>query len=439
MEKMEALKQLLDENKIYNQFEEAQFEDDTLAYLYFRFPVAREYEEIRIRENDPNIDSLLNSRLFKYRGIINYESIWSTESNCIECGIISPGNMMPSRFLFSRLSRVLSNDHLKNTEGEFDDAEPQSLILYSDGKRKVSMGYASKEFALLSACKEGRRIDFNAANRTRFDITLLIENINTPIKTQEEAKTLLEKVSYTLFFQLSLLYNIDIVLSPRKKTRRERNRIVRERTGIATDYKDLKLEYEYDEIPMSLYWFAQINKSSPFFMYFALYQVLEFYFPIYSTLLEKTRIQNLIKDPSFNINKDCDVVKLLNIIKKHSAGNLGDEREQLSTTLRSILSAEDVINYIKDNSHLKKYYSSKDTGKISEKKIRLTDNVGILDDIATRIYDIRCSIVHNKASESSRKILPLTKDNEYLANDVQLLEFISRKAIIANSRPFSDT
>lgn len=437
MEKMEALKKLLDENKFYNQFEEVPLEDDTVTYLCFRFPVAREYEEIRIRKNDPNIDSLLNGRLFKYRGIINYESIWSTESNCIECGIISPGNMMPSRFLFSRLSKVLSNDHIQNTEGDCDDPEPQSLILYSDRKRKVSLGYASKEFALLSAYKEGRRTDLGS-NKTRFDITLLIENINTPIKTQDEARTLLEKVSNTLFFQLSLLYNIDIVLSPRKKTRRERNRIARARTGIAVDYKDLKLEYEYDEIPMSLYWFAQSNKSSPFFMYFALYQVLEFYFPIYSTLLEKTRIQNLIKDPSFSINKDSDVVKLLNIIKKHSAGNLGDEREQLSTTLRGILSAEDVINYIKDNSYLEDYYSAKESGKISEKKIRLTDNVVILDDIATRIYDIRCSIVHNKASESSRKILPLTKDTEYLANDVQLLEFISRKAIIANSRPFGE-
>ncbi|RKD35306.1 hypothetical protein [Lacrimispora algidixylanolytica] len=437
MEKMKALKQLLDENNINNQFEEVSFEDETLTYLYFQFPVAREYEEIRIRENDPNIDSLLNSSLFNYRGIINYESIWSAESNCIECGIISPGIILPSRYLFSRLYKAFSIDQPQNSDGDFDDPEPQSVMLYSDEKRKVSLGYSSKEFALLSAYKEGRRIDINE-NKTRFEITLLIENINTPIKTQDEAKSLLEKVSYTLFFQLSLLYNIDIVLRPRKKPRRERNRIVRERTGIPAERKDLKLEYEYDEIPMSLYWFAQSNKNSPFFMYFALYQVLEFYFPIYSTLLEKTIIQNLIKDPCFNINKDSDVVKLLNIIKKYSTGSLGDEREQLNTTLRSILRAEDVINYIKENSHLETYYSAKESDKISEKKIRLTDNAGILNDIAMRIYDIRCSIVHNKASESSRKILPLTKDNEYLANDVQLLEFITRKAIIANSRPFSN-
>ena len=73
----------------------------------------------------------------------------------------------------------------------------------------------------------------------------------------------------------------------------------------------------------------------------------------------------------------------------------------------------------------------------TEKKPRLNDSNGILDDLVERIYDIRCRIVHNKASETDKKILPMTKNVNYLKHEVELLKFIVRKVLIANSSPFS--
>lgn len=78
-----------------------------------------------------------------------------------------------------------------------------------------------------------------------------------------------------------------------------------------------------------------------------------------------------------------------------------------------------------------------DWKRLCEQKLRLTDSLGIIDDVAVRIYEIRCQIVHNKASEINNKILPMTKEVDYLVNELELLKFIARKAIIANSRPFN--
>jgi len=133
------------------------------------------------------------------------------------------------------------------------------------------------------------------------------------------------------------------------------------------------------------------------------------------------------------------VVKLLSIIKENSMDNMGSEREQLSITLRSIITGDDIIEFIQSNEDLNEYYKNKSAKNLSDKKLRLADNVGIVNDVAERIYEIRCRIVHNKASEIDNKILPMTKDVDYLVNDVALLEFIARKVIIANSRQFSLT
>ena len=133
------------------------------------------------------------------------------------------------------------------------------------------------------------------------------------------------------------------------------------------------------------------------------------------------------------------MVKLLSIIKENSMDNMGSEREQLSITLRSIITGDDIIEFIQSNEDLNEYYKNKSAKNLSDKKLRLADNVGIVNDVAERIYEIRCRIVHNKASEIDNKILPMTKDVDYLVNDVALLEFIARKVIIANSRQFSLT
>lgn len=434
MDNLFELKKIFDKNAIENRIEEVSTIDEgTTSSIVFQFPIARESEEIRIFEDDHNIQSIINCNFLKYRGLSNYEAIWSSELNIIECEVNFPRyGMAPNRFLLRKLFSLL-DPKVCTQIGNEHDAEYPALTLFSDEQIKVSIGYSSIEFAFLSTYKERHYFYDLQKDRCRFKLTLKIENINP--KTEEEAQKILEKVSNSLFYQIDILFETTISLSPRRVNNVQQLRR-REKTDLINlGQKELILDYEYDDIPMSLYWFAKSSISSSIFQYFALYQVLEYYYPIYTTNDLKEKIQNIVKDPRFNINNNSDVLRLLNIIKSNSRNDIGDEREQLNITLQKITSGDEIINFINDNEYLLEYFSSKNAKNLSDNKLRLSDKIGIVSDVAKRIYDIRCRIVHNKASETDKKILPMTKDVNYLDNEVALLEFLARKAIISNSHP----
>lgn len=433
MNKLMELKNFLDEHKVVNRIEEYSVEEEQRNLLIFELAIARESDEIRIYDDDDYIDGILGSNICKYRGISKYEAIWSNELHIIECEVVASTNI-PPHFIFRRLSRLLVPEENMVLENENENEENINIALFINDNIKVSLGYSSKEFTILCSNKDRRRY-YDLEDIKRFRLTLKIDNIN--VSTHEEAIKLLEKISNSLFYQMDLLYETTITLSPRRENIKNRLTKNRKLHNSDIDCKKLNLDYEYDDIPMSLYWFAKNSIYSPIFQFFAFYQAIEYYYPIYAISEAKEKIKNTIKDPKFNINRDADILKLLNLINTNKRNDYGDEREQLYTTLLKITSGEEIINFITENEYLNDYYSGKNAKNLSSEKLRLTDNVGIISDVTKRIYDVRCKIVHNKASESDSKILPLTREVEYLKYEIDLLEFIVRKAIIANSRPFN--
>ncbi len=426
----DELIKVLDANKSQYEIRTTNNESASCQYRYilYRFPIAREHDEIRIYEDEPNIDTIVKCAFQKYRGIMNYEAIYSEELKCIECEV-QAGYSYTGASVIEKLSRCLKKD-----DEEKERRSPFRLILFEDENIKVSLGPMSTELAFLSLFKRGRRHMYDLSRYTNRP-SVRIENIEC--KKEVEARKILEKVTNSIFYQIDFLYSSTITLVSRRESGDERLRKEKGRLERNITVTELKLDYEYDEIPMSLYWFAQNNNSSPYFRYLALYQVLEYYLPIYARENMKDRIRRLVKDPSFNINLDTDVLRLAEIVRIHNADSLGDERAQLALTIRKIVESEEVIAFIRAREYLSEYYSGKQWEDVSDKKLRISDKDGIISDLSARIYDIRCRIVHNKASEIDKKILPLTKAEGYLINDVELLLFIARKAIIANSKPIN--
>lgn len=425
---IEQFKTFLEENALETKlFSDTDYEGKEYKYVTFQFPVARSFEEILVFDDD--LTAIMNTKFTKYRGICDYEAFWSKELRCIECEIqdgkmSSPGRIMLRRFppVFEVCKEIV-NEHGKN--------EPSEIKLFSNDEFKITVGYCTKEFAFLSSYKEGRHVDIAQYNG-RYRMTLKIENIS--IDTEEQARLFLEKVSNSIFFQLDILHEFTVTLAPRRMSRFERNMRKRLLRRPSEETRVIGLNYQYDKIPLSLYWFAQNNIDSPIFAFFAFYQVLEYYYPIYSTLEAKNRIRNLIKDPQFSVDSEIHMVKLLNAITTKNAESIGDEREQLYNVLKSIVVGDDIVEYINSNEHLKEYYSNKESNKLSNEKLPINDSLNIIAKVAARVYDIRCRIVHNKASEIHKKILPVTKEEDYLRNEVYLLKFLARKSIVANSK-----
>lgn len=407
---------------------ETDYNGSEFKCISFDFPIARNCETIKVYEYD-NLDAIMSIDFMKYKGVSDYEAVWSKELKRIKCEFLDPRIDVPNRWLLGRFSSDFQV--IEEITNEFGKTEPAEILLFANEEIKITIGYASKEFAFISAYKEGRHLDISERT-SRFRNTLKIENIS--VETEQKAKNYLEKLSNALFFQLDVIYGFTITLAPSRISRTERSLIRKRVLQPKAEKREIKLNYEYDKIPLSLYWFAQKNIESPIFAFFAFYQVLEYYFPIYSTIEAKNRIKNLFRDPNFSIDSETDMIKLLNVITAKNADSIGDEREQLSNVLRNITTGEEIIEYINSMDFLKEYYNDKKSNKLSDEKLSLSDFNGIITKTASRIYDIRCRIVHNKASETHKKILPVTQEEKYLRNEIYLLKFLARKSIFVNSK-----
>jgi hypothetical protein len=75
--------------------------------------------------------------------------------------------------------------------------------------------------------------------------------------------------------------------------------------------------------------------------------------------------------------------------------------------------------------------------RLATKKSYLLKTVPLLI-TSERIYDIRCKVVHTKSLEDGGgedMILPFSKEADLLIDDVELIQFLARRVLIASSAP----
>jgi hypothetical protein len=100
-----------------------------------------------------------------------------------------------------------------------------------------------------------------------------------------------------------------------------------------------------------------------------------------------------LKSPYFALqNPDC-ISRLIDATKDAHRGVKG-EREQLLTTLKACASKAELVDLI-DLEEIKKELRAKSQNISGMKQIK-TDATDLFEQIADRIYNIRCRIVHTK-------------------------------------------
>jgi len=388
--------------------------------LKVKIPMAREEKEIHIVDKEMLLSVLADSQLEKCKFIKGYEAIWSDSLNFIECEL-DAGVRMPSRVLIRRITRMLGIGM------ETEDNDVLRIVLPSPKEDvNISLGMASVEHSVL--CTMQGRGSIGPPSLPR-GVTLRIEGLN--VKTHDNAHKMLQKIGQAVLFQLDLITDFSIyIVFERQRDRRIRTRVTDSPIELTPP------NFEYDSEPMSLYWYGRKAVEMPLLRFLAFYQALEFYFPIYSQREAQNLIRNAIKDPRFNVNRDTDIAGILSVITM-SGGNkaFGDESTQLRAEILACLNASELKDFFTLNGR-EEYFKSKVAKSLSEKIIVLTANEDIRIQVADRIYDIRCRVVHTKASwEGKSLLLPFSTEERNLQNDLELLEFVTRKVLIAGSRP----
>jgi hypothetical protein len=254
------------------------------------------------------------------------------------------------------------------------------------------------------------------------------------VTTHDEALAVLKKTAGSFFFQIDMLSDVAMTL---ERERRPPPRRVRKKVNLQTE-----LQYpstEFDEAPLSLYWYGRSASGLPLLQFLAFYQVIEFYFPAYSKAEAQRKLKAILKDPTFRGDRDADIGKLLAAIYVSRGGSFGDERSQLRATLTECVDPNSLRIFLESVPERKEFYIK---GKNQPyHKIPLANPaVDLRNDVADRLYDIRCKIVHSKNDSRDGEIellLPYSKEAAQLFFDIDLVQYLAQWVLIAGSTRFS--
>lgn len=412
--------------RIINRCEKAQIKYDLekdYGLLMINMPVGRETRSIFISDAG-YADQLAKIRFEEYAFIQGYEAIYSYADHSLEAivRLISP---KASEFVFSRL--------LNLPVAQVRKKQPRDLAfqLKSKGRGKdaivISLSRPSDNLLLLTQ----NEIDEEAGP---FSAGLSIKIEGLEIVENQQRAAILEKMANSLFFQMENTIGYSLMLEPYyQEPLIYPGSFLSKKKNAVTFPK-----YEYDRDPLNLYWYAKSATGMPLLQFLAYYQVLEFYFPTYSRKETGRAVANILKDIEFDPNRDLDVNKVISAVLSKMGRGYADERQQLRATIQACIESEEIHGFIKENPYIKDYFKE-DFKKVSSLKVSVDNkDLDLRDQIAERLYDVRCKIVHTKSGESEgERIIPFTEEESLLPIDIEIIEFIARKTLMAGSSKLS--
>jgi hypothetical protein len=369
-------------------------------------------------------DKLLDSDFEKYVFVEGYlEAICCYEEGWVEAVVESIGPMGSMGMILSRLTGEGYDEVIKGRKAGKDYR--LELVEGGDKGVRISIGDPSKMLlAMLNYLKKEGNLS------VRVEGLQITKNI--------EAVEQLGRVTNSLFFELRKKRNVNLFVSRHYevetsawRTESAKARLKRRRESVVGFPK-----FEYDKQPIELYWHAVSAYKMPLLQYLAYYQILEYYFKKYSVLGAKREISNCLKDPEFNADNDNDIVKIVTCV----TGKLGPyvrENELLRDTIRECVSKDELA--LELNSEALKEYFKKEYKIVSQFKVSQENReMDIRDQLAERIYDIRCRIVHTKEDDKRGRIMPFTKEVVLLRRfDLPMIETVAGQVLIANSKKLS--
>lgn len=317
--------------------------------------------------NAESIRALLSVPFEEYVFLVPYEAICSYEIGSIEALIFSLGRMS-----FSMVRRLL----LGKGRGEGAEEEEIDISLASpDARFSVSLSPTSTHLKTL------------ISRLQRSTLSLKIDGLS--VQRHTDAVDILRRISDSLFFQIDLSMGLALTLV------RQRHHPVSRRRRVATSLGELQFPtQEYDEAPISLYWYARSALGMPLLQFLAYYQVAEFYFPTYYQAEAHRKIRRILKDPAFRADRDADIGRVLSSLMR-GRGTVGDERSMIRATLQECIDPDELRAFLLSDDNKKEFFSSKTKG-LTSTKLPLGDPAADLrNDVADRY---RCTMKINPLS-----------------------------------------
>lgn len=358
-------------------------------------------------------EELLAVQFERYSFLNGLEAICAYDKGQIEAMIRPLAGMASPRMAYARLFGISLQ--------EFGDASSTlsvDLVSPSDPTTTVSLSPPTKELCALA----GRY------SRSNFSLKIQRDGVTQ----HDQAEGIIRRLSDALFFQIDLLTDTPLSLARDRRAARARPRKRQHDAKLELKYPST----EYDSAPISLYWYARSAIGMPLLQFLAYYQVIEFYYPTYSQAEARRRLRAILKDPTFRGDRDADIGRVLSAIQVTRTGAVGDERSQLKATLSECIDPDALKGFLTADPKRSEFLSSKTKG-LTEHKLPLgTPNIDLRNDVAERIYEIRCKIVHTKTDPRTgdlELLLPFSKEADQLQFDIELVQYLAQQVLVSAS------
>lgn len=395
--------------------EEAEGWVDDGPCLVVHLPCGRDTRSV-VLDFASEAQDLLNIAFESYRFVPGYDAVFRPDSGDLEVELRVLGSSAPNGVPPGTYPKLFGRDD------QFFRPKAKEWTVSSDGGHiPISVSLQPTSATLSGLLLRKSRL------------SLLISRQG--LSTAEEAERLLLKVTNALFFQIDMLSDIGLgIVRERHATPRTPRK---GRVNIPESVQFPTMEYE--EAPVSLYWYGRNAAGMPLLQFLAFYQVIEYFYPVYSRAEANRRVQHVLKDPGFRADRDSDVNRLLTVIQTGKGGGFFDERSQLKATLAECLDADDLRTFLSEDPNRLEWFKGKDK-PVNARKIPMNDvRADLVSEVAERIYEIRCKIVHTKNDSGGGEVellLPYSKEAAALSYDIELVRYACQKVLISASVPF---
>lgn len=355
-----------------------------------------------------------------WRSLERFDGLWHPKLGLIEVQL-RVERMAGQSWLLSRLAG-----------GQSKLGEGAQIRLSDEGSSmEITIGRSSDLMALMAARPwiVKSRFGEGAPGYPRYapgPLTLQMHGVTA--SSSRDADDLVERITDALSVDIAMRWGTSL-LPVGLMTARSHGRGRRRRTGGQLEFP----RTGYPHAPAALYMAGQERTTSTLLRYWAFYQVLEFFFPRYTRRTQLDRMQRILRHPTFDPFDDEDVARAVSAASELENSRIGEE-EQLITCLRAITTDHELRQVIADLD-LEETLMAK-SGGCSRRLVNVKNAHDLVADVARRIYDIRCRIVHSKSDsqrEEGHGLLPGTNDEWLVERELPLIEYLAEQALVASA------
>lgn len=378
------------------------------------FPMGRDSYDVQIHHS--SILAFTEKHTPHLSVIPGYSGLYDTQSGIVECVIRSAGSGFKASYA---LSRIFRSDGPRRF--------PERMV----GRVKYDVRKRPNQELTIGVATDVCKAMFGRGDQEG-DLCS-ISFVAAPLESSTKVVDLLEEVSDSLFFDIEYQTNALFALTTNDATRRLRPYAPNVRVT------SMKLSSVYHKEALSHYFHAQGVKSLPLVRYLALYQVIEVFFSHYQQRQSLTKMSRLLAQPGFDPTKKSDLSKLLDSCISSRSGQRTSELDLLKTTVSSVTDATNLRDFLDSDKEMADFFAKDRI--ISHKAITTkgTDDE-LLASLASRIYDIRCRIVHTGDQsnvDGLPSLTPRSKEVKKLHWDLALVNWLARRVLIDAAEPIA--